>query len=64
MSKALLRVTNLKTWLDSEGAPVRDVDGIDLEIEAGETYALLDLVQLRQQIDDLQSQLLSSVSQI
>jgi peptide/nickel transport system ATP-binding protein len=41
MSKSLLHIENLKTWLGDEQSPVRAVDGIDLEIREGETFALL-----------------------
>ena len=41
MSDALLRIKNLKTWLGNGEAPVRAVDGIDLEIHKGETFVLL-----------------------
>jgi peptide/nickel transport system ATP-binding protein len=37
----LLRVEKLTTWLGSEDHPVRAVDGVDLEIRRGETFALL-----------------------
>jgi peptide/nickel transport system ATP-binding protein len=41
MSDTLLKVENLQTWLGSGEHPVRAVDGIDLEIRRGETFALL-----------------------
>ncbi len=41
MSDTLLRIKNLKTWLGRGAAPVRAIDGIDLEIKKGETFALL-----------------------
>lgn len=41
MSESLLIVRNLTTRLGSEKRPVRVVDGIDLEIRRGETFALL-----------------------
>jgi peptide/nickel transport system ATP-binding protein len=41
MSDYLLQVTNLTTRLGSEERPVRVVDGVDLEIRSGETFALL-----------------------
>ena len=41
MTDALLKIENLKTWLGDEQSPVRAVDGIDLEIREGETFALL-----------------------
>ncbi|HSS45864.1 MAG TPA: ABC transporter ATP-binding protein [Burkholderiales bacterium] len=37
----LLRIENLKTWLDNDGAPARAVDGLSLTLERGETFALL-----------------------
>ena len=41
MSQPLLRVANLTTWLGEGDRPLRVVDGIDLEIQPGETFALL-----------------------
>ncbi len=41
MSDILLRIENLKTWIGSGPRPVRAVDGVDLEICRGETFALL-----------------------
>ncbi len=41
MSDPLLRIKNLKTWLGSKDNPVKAVDGVDLEIHKGETFALL-----------------------
>ena len=41
MSEILLRVRNLKTVLDSAGGAVRAVDGVDLEIRRGETFAIV-----------------------
>ncbi len=41
MSDILLKVENLQTWLGSGERPVRAVDGVDLEIRKGETFALL-----------------------
>ncbi len=41
MSDTVLRIKNLKTWLGTGSAPVRAIDGIDLEIKKGETFALL-----------------------
>ena len=41
MSETLLDVRNLTTRLGSEHKPVRVVDGVDLEIRPGETFALL-----------------------
>ena len=37
----LLKISNLETWLEIGGAPVRAVDGLSLALERGETYALL-----------------------
>jgi peptide/nickel transport system ATP-binding protein len=37
----LMQISNLKTWLDSGGLPVRAVDGLSLSLERGETFALL-----------------------
>jgi len=41
MSETLLKIENLSTWLGDGDQPVRAVDGIDLEIRKGETFALL-----------------------
>ncbi len=41
MSDPLLRVENLRTWIDTDRAPVRAVDGVDFQIARGETFALL-----------------------
>jgi peptide/nickel transport system ATP-binding protein len=41
MSETLLRVEGLKTVLYGGGKPVRAVDGVDLEIRRGETFALV-----------------------
>ncbi|MDN5849276.1 MAG: ABC transporter ATP-binding protein, partial [Nitrococcus sp.] len=41
MSEPLLEVIGLKTWLDTARGPVRAVDGIDLRVGRGETFALL-----------------------
>lgn len=41
MSTALLQVKGLKTWFGNGEAPFRAVDGIDFEINQGETFALL-----------------------
>ncbi|HLQ01301.1 MAG TPA: ABC transporter ATP-binding protein [Burkholderiales bacterium] len=41
MSEALLRVRNLRTVLHGTGDPVRAVDGVDLEIRRGETFAIV-----------------------
>ncbi len=41
MSDPLLQIKHLKTWLGSSDNPVKAVDGVDLEIHQGETFALL-----------------------
>ncbi len=41
MSDVVLCIKNLKSWLEMGASPVRAVDGIDLEIKKGETFALL-----------------------
>jgi len=41
MTDALLRVEGLTTWLGDDSHPARVVDGVDLEVRAGETVALL-----------------------
>jgi len=41
MSEALLKVSNLKTWLGRKEQPLRAVDGVDFTIQRGETFALL-----------------------
>jgi len=41
VSDALLQVSNLKTVLYGTGEPVRAVDGVDLEIGRGETFAIV-----------------------
>jgi len=41
MSEVLLRAENLRTVLHGSGEPVRAVDGVDLEIRRGETFALV-----------------------
>jgi peptide/nickel transport system ATP-binding protein len=41
MTVPLLRIENLTTHLGDPAAPVRAVDGLDLEIQPGETFALL-----------------------
>ncbi|MCO6442020.1 MAG: ABC transporter ATP-binding protein [Nitrococcus mobilis] len=41
MSEPVLEVSGLKTWFDTAGGPVRAVDGVDLRIARGETFALL-----------------------
>ena len=38
---ALLEIKDLKTWLDSSGGTVRAIDGIDLEVARGETFAIV-----------------------
>ena len=38
---ALLRVENLRTWFDSDRGPIRAVDGVDFEIEAGHTLGVV-----------------------
>ncbi len=40
-SPILLRIAGLKCWLGDTDNPVRAVDGVDLEIRRGETFALL-----------------------
>ncbi len=37
----LLRVENLRTWFDSDRGPIRAVDGVDFEIEAGHTLGVV-----------------------
>ncbi len=37
----LLHVENLRTWFDSERGPIRAVDGVDLDIEAGRTLGVV-----------------------
>jgi peptide/nickel transport system ATP-binding protein/oligopeptide transport system ATP-binding protein len=37
----LLRVENLRTWFDSDRGPIRAVDGVDFEIEAGRTLGVV-----------------------
>ena len=39
--ETLLKVENLKTWFDTPEGTVRAVDGIDFDINPGETLALL-----------------------
>jgi len=39
-AEILLQVSGLKTWIDAE-PPVRAVDGLDLEIRRGETFAVV-----------------------
>lgn len=41
MNEPLLQIENLKTWLGSKENPVKAVDGVDLDINKGETFALL-----------------------
>ncbi len=41
MSDPLLQIKELKTWLGSRDNPVKAVDGVDLDIRKGETFALL-----------------------
>jgi peptide/nickel transport system ATP-binding protein len=38
---ALLHIRDLKTWLDSSGGTVRAIDGVSLEVERGETFAIV-----------------------
>ncbi|MFH1603573.1 MAG: oligopeptide/dipeptide ABC transporter ATP-binding protein, partial [Pseudomonadota bacterium] len=37
----LLQVEGLKTWLDSSGGTVRAIDGVDLQVGRGETFAIV-----------------------
>ena len=37
----LLKIENLSTWLDTQDAVVRAIEGLSLEIGRGETFALL-----------------------
>ena len=41
MTRALLKIRDLSTWLDSNDEVVRAIEGLSLEIARGETYALL-----------------------
>ena len=40
-TRPLLRVENLRTWIDTGDTVVRAVDGVSLAVERGETFALL-----------------------
>src|SRR6202035_1759338 len=37
----LLRVENLRTWFRSGAGPIRAVDGVDFELEAGQTLGIV-----------------------
>jgi len=37
----LLRVENLRTWFDSDRGPIRAVDGVDFDLEAGRTLGVV-----------------------
>ncbi|MDP2706577.1 MAG: ATP-binding cassette domain-containing protein, partial [Burkholderiales bacterium] len=37
----LLKIENLSTWLDTQDAVVRAIEGLSLEVGRGETFALL-----------------------
>ena len=41
MNEPLLTVEELRTWFDTDGEPVRAVDGVSFDIRRGETFALL-----------------------
>ncbi|HVQ60689.1 MAG TPA: ATP-binding cassette domain-containing protein, partial [Burkholderiales bacterium] len=41
MSETILRAKDLRTVLHGAGAPVRAVDGVDIEIRRGETFAIV-----------------------
>jgi peptide/nickel transport system ATP-binding protein len=41
MSQTLLRVEELRTWIDTAQGPARAVDGVSFTIERGQTFALL-----------------------
>lgn len=41
MNESLLQIKSLKTWLGNRDEPVKAVDGVDLDIKRGETFALL-----------------------
>jgi len=38
---ALLEVESLRTWFESEGGPIRAVDGVDFELHAGRTLGIV-----------------------
>jgi oligopeptide/dipeptide ABC transporter ATP-binding protein len=38
---SLLRVEGLRTWFHAEGGPIRAVDGVDFELEAGRTLGIV-----------------------
>jgi peptide/nickel transport system ATP-binding protein len=40
-TQPLLRIENLRTWIDTGDTVVRAVDGVSLEVKRGETFALL-----------------------
>ncbi len=41
MNAPLLSVNGLRTWIDSDAGTVRAIDGLDLELRRGETFALV-----------------------
>ena len=41
MSESVLSVTGLRTWIDTAQGPLRAVDAVDLELRAGECFALV-----------------------
>ncbi len=41
MNSPVLSVTGLRTWIDAPGGVLRAVDGVDFELRAGETFALV-----------------------
>ena len=41
MSETLLKVDRLRTWLESSAGVVRALDGVDLDIRRGETFAIV-----------------------
>jgi peptide/nickel transport system ATP-binding protein/oligopeptide transport system ATP-binding protein len=41
MNAPLLRIENLRTWFDSDRGPIRAVDGVDFELEAGRTLGVV-----------------------